>query len=251
MGQLIRNKILNWYSTLIMSLVDSVSKELNSMQARAAAQRPVPRNQWLSSIRLSHQLRNTFQNMNTVLSATHGASDEKVEAFSLVEEITDLSNQVTLALTEHEFDVEFSYEAGIPEKVFGDLPRFKQILSILFAVGQKQATSTNSMTWHLKFLRMDEHKNYIIGIEVSFPKGDSIQVDKLNKILSNTSLGSDFFIEFKEELQVYDLGIFVLGKLTNEDGDNIRAEEKEGDMATIQLEMSFSLLNRGKKIFYR
>mmetsp|Transcript_35446 Transcript_35446/g.35109 ORF Transcript_35446/g.35109 Transcript_35446/m.35109 type:complete len:160 (+) Transcript_35446:220-699(+) len=158
MGQLIKNKILNTYSTLIMSLSDGLAKDINTMQTKAGSGRSITRSQWAGATRLSHQLRTHFQNMSTVLSATHGGTDNKVEAFNLVQEIRDLSNQVALALTEHEFDVDLSCEAGIPDRVFGNLPRFKQIMSILFTVGQKQATAASPMACHLRFLRQGERK---------------------------------------------------------------------------------------------
>lgn len=184
--------------------------------------------------------------MNTVLSAAHGSQDNKIEAFDLKKTIRYLSSSVTLSLTDHEFDVEISYEAGIPDKIFGNYHKFSQIISILFTLGLKQATAERPMGCHLRFLRMDEHKNFIIGIEIVFPQGNTIDLDKLNKILSNTALDPDFFFEFKEELQIYDLGMFVLGHLISADGDKIKASQKEENVIIISLEMSFSLVNRGK-----
>ena len=69
--------------------------------------------------------------------------------------------------------------------------------------------------------------NCIIGINVEFPKGDSMELEKLNKILANKTLGTEFFTEFKNDLYSYDLGIFVLGYLIGEGGDKIKANEKE------------------------
>jgi hypothetical protein len=44
---------------------------------------------------------------------------------------------------------------------------------------------------------------------VGIPKGNNIQISTLDKIFKNNRLGPDFFFDFKEELQVYDLGIFM------------------------------------------
>lgn len=231
-----------------MSIVENLTTELGDMNKKSQSMRQIPISAWTNAIRLSHQLKNNFQNMNTVLSAAHGSGDNKVEAFDLKKTIMDLSSEVILSLTDHEVDVDFSHEAGIPDTVFGNYHKFKQIVTILLTLGLNQANAERPMGCHLRFLRMDENKNYIIGIEVVFPKGDKINLEKLNKILSNTALDPDFFFEFKEELQIYDLGIFVLGHLTNEDGDKIKANQKEDNVIEISLEMSFSLLNRGNNI---
>jgi len=96
--------------------------------------------------------------MSTILSTTQNDVEDKIEAFDLMDEIKNLTNLVTMSATDHEFDVDLSYEAGIPDKVFGNFSKFKQVISILFTLGQKQATAEHGMSCHLKFLKMDEQK---------------------------------------------------------------------------------------------
>lgn len=114
-----------------------------------------------------------------------------------------------MSSTNQEFDVDLSFEAGIPDKVYGNFQKFKQIVSILLTVGYKEAKANLPATCDVKFLRIDNERNYIIGTDIGIPDHGTLDLQKLAKILSNTKLGPDFFIKYKEELQVYDLGIFV------------------------------------------
>ena len=158
MGQLIKNRLLNCSSALITSLVESLTTEFEIASEKVQTTKNVPLGAWATTRRLSHQLRNNFQNLSTIISANHVSTDEKVEPIALMEEIKDQSTLVSMAATETEFDVGFSYEEGIPDKVFGNCPKFRQIISILFTLGQKQATAERPMGCHLRFLRMDEKK---------------------------------------------------------------------------------------------
>jgi len=60
--------------------------------------------------------------------------------------------------------------------------------------------------------------NYIIGIDIEFPKSKEMKIDELNRILSNKSLNTNFYSEFKEELQKYEFGMFVIGYLIGDEG---------------------------------
>jgi hypothetical protein len=91
-------------------------------------------------------------------------------------------------------------------------------------------------------LRRDETDNYIIGIDVGIPKGDNLQISTLEKIFKNDKLGPDFFFEFKEELQIYDLGMFMCGHLAKVGNSSIQMYERE-NYINITLEMPFSLID--------
>jgi signal transduction histidine kinase len=100
---------------------------------------------WINTLSDSYKILNDFQTMNTLLSYTHGNSNEyKIESINLIETINYVSNIITMSSTNHEFDVDLSYEDGIPDVVYGNMTIFKQIMSILLTLGHKNANSDNS-----------------------------------------------------------------------------------------------------------
>jgi NCAIR mutase (PurE)-related protein len=100
---------------------------------------------WISTLSNSYKILNDFQTMNTLLSYTHGnSSQKKIEPINMIETINYLSNIITMSSTNHEFDVDLSYETGIPEVVYGNMTIFKQIMSILLTLGHKNANAVNS-----------------------------------------------------------------------------------------------------------
>jgi hypothetical protein len=210
MGQLIEHKFVTSKSCFIMSVIENLTSEFEQMFEWSVNNKEISMKRWINTLSDSYKILNDFQTMNTLLSYTHGNSNEyKIESINLIETINYVSNIITMSSTNHEFDVDLSYEDGIPDVVYGNMTIFKQIMSILLTLGHKNANSDNSTSWHVKFLRRDETDNYIIGIDVGIPKGDNLQISTLEKIFKNDKLGPDFFFEFKEELQIYDLGMFM------------------------------------------
>lgn len=243
MGQLIEHKFVTSKSGFIMSVIENFTSEFEQMYEWTLNNREISMKRWISTLSNSYKILNDFQTMNTLLSYTHGnSSQKKIEPINMIETINYLSNIITMSSTNHEFDVDLSYETGIPEVVYGNMTIFKQIMSILLTLGHKNANAVNSTSWHVKFLRRDDRNNYIIGIDVGIPKGNNIQISTLDKIFKNNRLGPDFFFDFKEELQVYDLGIFMWGHLAKVGNSSIQTYEKENNI-NVTLEMPFSLID--------
>ena len=209
MGQLIRNKLLTGKSTIILSFIETLVSTFEEMYEMNLNHKEVSPGSWINALSNSYQLLSKFQNLSTLLKYSHDDTENKIEGFNVVETVKNLSNILSMSTTNHEFDVDLSFEAGIPDRMYGYVQRFKQILTILLTVAYREAKADIPTTCEVKFLRIDEKRNYVVGIDVGIPKTSDLEATKLNKIFSNSQLGTDFFVDFKDELQKYDIGIFL------------------------------------------
>jgi hypothetical protein len=125
----------------------------------------------------------------------------------------NLINILSMISTNNDYDIDLSFEMGIPECLYGNIQSYKQIISILLSVANHEAKASLPTTCDVRFLCIDEHKSYIVGINIGIPKPKNIKEERLKVILGNKNFSSEFFKEFKEELQKYDLGIFLVGYL--------------------------------------
>jgi len=137
------------------------------------------------------------------------------------------------------YDIDLSFEMGISEVLYGNTQIYKQIVSILLSVANWEAKADKPTTCDVRFVWVDSNRDYIIGINIGIPMSRTID-EGCVRIFMNKRLNSEFFVEFKEELQKYDLGIFLIGYLVSMCTGTINSFVKD-DYIMVCLKMPFSL----------
>ena len=91
-----------------------------------------------------------------------------------------------------------------------------------------------------------QEKLYLVGINIRIPKSECVSVETLAKIFANRTYGSEFYVEFKEELKAYDLGLFIVSYLAQQCDTNIKCLDA-GNCAEIVLEIPFNLTSQSRQ----
>jgi hypothetical protein len=74
---------------------------------------------------------------------------------------------------------------------------------------------------------------------VGIPKSGSIEIDKMKEVLSNKNLDIESFIKFKDELYIFDIGIFIIGYLVDQCEGKINVSESDQHI-TVSIEIPFN-----------
>ena len=151
----------------------------------------------------------------------------------------------------HEYDINLQFDQGIPDKLYGNAEIIKQVLTVLFCFAVKLSAADTPTTCTVRFLRIQncdatQEKLYLVGISIRIPKSECVSVETLAKIFANRTYGSEFYVEFKEELKAYDLGLFIVSYLAQQCDTNIKCLEA-GKCAEIVLEIPFSLTSQSEQ----
>lgn len=210
----------------------------------------IPHKLWINAFSNSYQSFANFSNLHVIFRMSSDGSDDKIESINLVETIKNLTDVLSMSATNHEFDVDLSIEAWIPDRLYGNVQKIKQILSILLTWAYKEAKADFPTFCEAKFLKIDIckttlNKRYIAGVNIGIPKTGNMSVEILDKIFKNKIYGSDFYVRFKEELQKYDLGLFIIGYLAFQWEIDIKCSDSEKH-AIVSLEVPLSFTNENE-----
>lgn len=247
MGELIRNKLLAGKSSCIFSWVDDLVWMLEKMYESHLSLQEISPNQWIRTLSSAYQLFEKYQTVNSILKFSYEGSEQKTECFDIMKTTKNLINILSMISTNNDYDIDLSFEMGIPDWLYGNIQSYKQIISILLSVANHEAKANLPTTWDVRFLWIDQNKNYIIGINIGIPKPRNIDEDRLSVILGNKSFSREFFKEFKDELQKYDLGIFLVGYLVETWEGKIKSYKKD-DYIFVSLELPFLLSDQIERI---
>ena len=250
MGKIIKNKLVVGRSSLILWSIENLMSTFEEMHEMTTHGKEIPHKLWISALSNSYQSFANFSNLHMIFKMSSDGNDDKIECINLVETVNNLSNVLSMSATNHEFDVDLSLEAWIPDKLYGNVQKIKQILSILLICAYKEAKANFPSFWEAKFLKIDVwkttlNKRYIAGVNIGIPKTGNLNVEILDKIFKNRLYGSDFYVKFKEELQKYDLGLFIIGFLTFQWEITIKLVDSEKHVI-VELEIPLSFTNENE-----
>ena len=250
MGKIIKNKLIVGRSSLILSSIENLMSTFEEMYEMKMNGKDIPHKLWLNAFSNSYQTFANFSNLHIVFRMSSDGSDDKTECINLVETINNLTNVLSMSATNHEFDVDLSLEAWIPDKLYGNVQKIKQILSILLTCAYKEAKADFPTFCEARFLKIDVwhntlNKRYVAGVNIGIPKTGNLAVEMLDKIFKNKTYGSEFYVMFKEELQKYDLGLFIIGYLAFQWEINIKCIDSDKHVI-VALEIPLSITNENE-----
>jgi hypothetical protein len=81
-----------------------------------------------------------LNNINTILKYASENVENKEEMFNILEVSQYVAQMVSINSTNRKLNCQMNYEEGIPENVFGDMLKYKQILAILLTLANKEST---------------------------------------------------------------------------------------------------------------
>eukprot|EP00345_Euplotes_harpa_P005854 CAMPEP_0168327940 /NCGR_PEP_ID=MMETSP0213-20121227/6180_1 /TAXON_ID=151035 /ORGANISM="Euplotes harpa, Strain FSP1.4" /LENGTH=497 /DNA_ID=CAMNT_0008330907 /DNA_START=320 /DNA_END=1813 /DNA_ORIENTATION=+ len=151
----------------------------------------------------------------------------KEEMFSIMDVLKNISMSLSISSMSNEFLLDLQFEQGIPDFVYGDMTKFRQIIATLLNFANLECIQDLPMTAYARLLDIDAKRRYNIETKIGIPKTGRITQQSLQHILNNTKLDLSFFINFKDELHKYDFGMLVCGHLVSLLDGSIIVNEQE------------------------
>lgn len=109
-----------------------------------------------------------------------------------------------------EIQLDFLFEEGIPEVVYGDMTKFRQLIFIILKYSVSEQVNDVPTTAFVRFAEFDSLRRYNIECKFEIPfTQHRISAQLLKAVFTNNKLGLNFFLEFKDELHKYDLGLLI------------------------------------------
>lgn len=228
MGQLIKNKLMQAKSSFVLSSIENCMSNFEDMYNMNSNAASIPNDLWVGMWSNLFQTFANFSNLNTISGlASDSSADDKVECINLIEAIENLTKIIWMSNANHEYDINLQFDQGIPDKLYGNAQKVKQVLTVLFSFAVKLSCAHTPTTCTVKFLRMQSggattEKLYLIGVSICIPSSDGLSVETLSRIFANKTFGSEFYVEFKEELKLYDLGLFIVSHIAQQCGISLK-----------------------------
>ena len=154
----------------------------------------------------------------------------KEELFSIKQVFKDLYELFSISSFSNEFSIEMQFEEGIPDIVYGDMTKFKQIITNLLNFTHFGSNQELKITSYTRLVDIDAQRRYNIEIKIGIPQTGKISASTLYDILTNKILDLNFFIRRKDEINKYEFGIMVCGNLISQLEGNINVVEKENNI---------------------
>ena len=139
----------------------------------------------------------------------------------------DISELFSFSFFTNEFSIEMQFEEGVPDLVYGDMSKFKQIITNIINFTHFESNQELKIVSYTRLVDIDAQRRYNIETKIQIPKTGKIKISTLNDILSNQKLDLNFFIRLKDEINRYDFGILVWGNLVGQIDGKINIVEQD------------------------
>ena len=139
----------------------------------------------------------------------------------------DISELFSFSFFTNEFSIEMQFEEGVPDLVYGDMSKFKQIITNIINFTHFESNQELKIVSYTRLVDIDAQRRYNIETKIQIPKTGKIKISTLNDILTNQKLDLNFFIRLKDEINRYDFGILVWGNLVGQIDGKINIVEQD------------------------
>lgn len=216
MGLLVKNKFMSSKSALMLSSLENFLSEFEQMFEGYFTNRNISRNDWNNALCTTNRLVGDLQNLVAMFKFAANDVEKKEEMFSLEEVLGTVTENMTIATQSNESNFELQLEQGIPDLVYGDMTKFRQITNILMNFANWECAKDKSTLVYLRLVDIDAKRRYNVEMKISIPKSGKIDVGPLNEAFTNTKLDLNFFIKFKDFLHKYDFGMLICSYLVSQ-----------------------------------
>lgn len=144
MGQLIKNKFLSSKSALMLSNMENLLSELESMYDNFTEKKPTSLSTLTNTLCSTNKILTDFQNLVTLFKYSSNDFDRKEESFSIEDTLRSITENLAISALSNQAKFELLYEETMPDYVFGDMIKFYQIITTLMNLANLECAKDKS-----------------------------------------------------------------------------------------------------------
>lgn len=229
MGQFIKNKFLTNKTNLMLSNMENLLSEFESMFEAFMNRENISRSEWTCAINSTIKIVNDFQNLVSLFRFSSNDVNNKEEVFSVEDVIKTVTENLAVFSVNSESEFMINFEQGVPDLVYGDMINFRQVITTLTNFANTQRAKDKSAILYLRLVEIDNKRRYIIELKITIPIMDELDVNKLKIIFDNDKLDLDFLLKFKDDLHKYDFGLLICSYLVKQWEGTINITEQNDE----------------------
>ena len=176
LSQLIKNKFMTGKSSFILTSMENMLSEIGIMYEIFTKRQNASRNSWDKLKQVANKLVHDIQNLNTVFKFESDSWYRKDEIFSITDVFKEIYGKLFMSWINNECQLELAFEEGIPEVVYGDMTKFKQLIFIILNYSVAEQVNDVPTTAFVRFAELDSFRRYVIECKFEIYHWHSIEL---------------------------------------------------------------------------